>query len=250
MRQGRKQGFFRKTRAASLIGYALLVGLIAIAAIGAIGRIGEELDALFGGVASSLEVALAEPEAPGDPCANPDNLVPENYGLECEDGAFFAGFSDFGTNPPLFIAPTNESGLLTWEVPDPEDGFSPLFTPDNGDGEELTDIILSQIDDDWGPFPAAEACRTRGSQWFLPSLTELGIIWTNLVDTNNNETLDGSEQADAEAAYGLDFTSGGGRYWSSVNTTQTNTAWCRRFLTNGTCGPQKTSTENVRCARR
>lgn len=119
MQKTETQKSIPRQRGASLTGYGLIVGLIAIAAIAAVGNVGQQVTALFGGVAAQMEMASAgavggggsggvgneesgEEEEEEEACADPvgEGVEP---GTLCADGSFYIGAHDYGEGlEPLF----------------------------------------------------------------------------------------------------------------------------------------------------
>lgn len=212
--------FFGSKKAASLTGYGLVVGLIAVIAISAVTRVGEQVAQLFIGVDNSLSEAInnsqegqtAESAAAGDPCADPDSLTePTDFGLLCEDGSFFVGRLLDGNE--VFFASSDETSpgnFLDWGV---GPAANVAISTDSFDGPANTAALVT-----FGNTPAAAACDSKtGGNFYLPAQDEWFLFWNNLIDTNNNNTLDPAEQTATETSYGIDFigATGEGFYWTS-----------------------------------
>jgi hypothetical protein len=83
------------------------------------------------------------------------------------------------------------------------------------DGMTNTDI-LTQIEDDGAPYKAAHSCRDLGPEWYLPSSSELQILYDNR-HAIGNFTIDGvfpdgiywsSTESNASNAYHFNFRNG------------------------------------------
>lgn len=151
MAQGRyegQSGFYRQKRAASLTGYGLIVGLIAIAAIAALQGVGTEVTSLFSAVGTQMQSASAGASGSGgsgsggDETATgaliqPDNIQPMDQSIEIgetptlQSSAFtVTGGSDthiasqwqisatlFDFDPPLHDSGETGSALISYTVP-------------------------------------------------------------------------------------------------------------------------------------
>lgn len=138
-------------------------------------------------------------------------------GETCEDGAIFAGLTADGAR--MYVAQEGE-GARQWKT---EATFAP-GTSSMEDGFSNTAAMLAGE----GTYPAAEACRARGPEWYLPALSELATIYAN------------------SAALPVSFATSA--HWSSSEATATNAR--RRLLTGTSSGTTaKTSSLQVHCIR-
>lgn len=256
-RKNREDGLCQKRRGASLTGYGLIVGLVAIAAIAAISGVGQEVRTLFSDVAQAMQGTDGESGGGGgeeeeeeEGTCPPSPVAPGDLGCTAADGAFFAGNS--GGND-IFIAPTDEAntdlGFLAWG-PTGATGLNAMGT-NLTDGLVNTNTLMSLS----GTYPAAQACADKslgGANWYLPAREELRDVWFNLVDTDDDNNLSPAEQSAAEAAYGFDFVgdNGTGRYWSSSEHSNNNNARSVRFDINSHIFINKGTGISVRCMRR
>jgi len=216
--------------------------------------------------ALSFTIEVTEPHAlpavgtlcPDPPQGGPQGPVPGDLGCTAPDGAFFAGTYDNGefgfmlAGKKMYIHPgdvtTPPDDLRIWGPFNTEnfDARSPEFGADN------TQALVDAAD----AHPAAQACHDLGGDWYLPAEDELNMLWTNLVDTDNSgvgTAVTAAEQADAEDAFGFDFTVafGQGIYWSSTEEAS-NSAWMQRFSNGNASSNSKAGGINecaVRCVR-
>jgi len=143
-------------------------------------------------------MAFHEP-APPDPCA----LSP-SPGDVCADGTIYAGLSPDG-NVAMYTTPA-DAGLFTWN----DDGLAgdAIDTPmvncvstevSCRSGEDNTALLITEDSDSAlagiQPHNAAHHCSdlvAHGhSDWYLPAIEELGILFDNLVDQNGDNTPGG-----------------------------------------------------------
>jgi hypothetical protein len=108
-------------------------------------------------------------------------------------------------------------------------------TPSQITGATNTATLVASSDGD-SPFPAAVGCHSQTfgghSDWYLPALSELSLVWVNLVAgvLQNGFTL-------------------GSDYWSSSEVSPTQ-AWAQNFNNNANSNQSKTLVYYVRCARK
>ena len=151
-------------------------------------------------------------------------LLDLEIGETCE-GVIYAGVS--GGNR-IYTTPA-DTGVFTWD--DGEDHRIPTSARSTSDGKLNTDTLvsISEGDNISAPFEAAIACRTLGTEWYLPSIDELNTLFDNQIDIGG-----------FPATY----------YWSSTELSD------RRVLDkNFSTGDEnvnwnKQNTHNVRCVRR
>jgi Flp pilus assembly pilin Flp len=130
MKTARKASIFERRRGASLLGYGLIVGLLAVVAIGAIGGVGDSVEGLFSRVDEDMSNALPaidlesddnddeEPEAPSGlyaftgftftPCGQTGATGPDLTACQT------AYSSDFDENPSYFNV---TAGIQNWTAP-------------------------------------------------------------------------------------------------------------------------------------
>ncbi|GAB5388697.1 MAG: hypothetical protein Alpg2KO_16650 [Alphaproteobacteria bacterium] len=155
-----------------MVNYGLAVGLISIVALVAVQGVGSSVNDLFGTVADTVGNTSAGGSA-GDstPDACAATLSASDHGLECADGAFYAG-NIFGND--LFVAATDE-GRFAWNADDTMN--SGLTSMSGTDGVAFSNQILADSE----AKPAAQACADKsGGDWYLPSSDELVAIYANL----------------------------------------------------------------------
>jgi|GEM_PF-2859501 len=88
-------------------------------------------------------------------------------GTVCPDGAIYAGSLN---DTRLYAAPNDEIELKLWSNVYVNTGATSTI-----DGLANTNTLVSLSD----PYPAAEACRVKGSAWYFPSKDELNVMYTN-----------------------------------------------------------------------
>lgn len=252
----------KKERAASLTGYGLIVGLIAVVAIAAISNVGSSVSTLFGKVANDMETVSngsansggsGSTGSSGDPCASSPAI-----GALCDDGTIYAGLTPDG-NVPLYVracdlgmdsynevAGTCDSGTrskIPWNNGNSGNRVLTTAIAEN-DGDGNTAILLT-TDSDSGtagvqPHQAAEACNALGAGWYLPASAEMQVIYTNL----------GAPGAPLRATFHTSTGYPDEVYWTSRDNAESS-AWVGRFnsgnVTNGNFFKQ--TGFNVRCVR-
>lgn len=168
---------------------------------------------------------------PGSGATGPSGC--DNIGDQCSggdyDGLYYIG--SVGGND-IYAAASDESG--TYE-------YGGYGTDLNGDNSS----VAPELDDDglantnWlltsgeGDHEAAQACRDKGADWYLPARDELNLMW-EMVDTHG-------------VSAGLN--TGGGLYWSSTEHDD-GYAWIQRFSDGNQASTHKLSSFLVRCVRR
>jgi uncharacterized protein YdeI (BOF family) len=167
----------------------------------------------IGGVTDQWDVTTAAPAPTGCP----------NIGDVCSEGSIYAG--DY-LGSPLYTKATDQ-GQLTWGPVTTTGATS--FT----DGAANTDILVGLS----GTYPAAEACRALGAEWYLPSRDELDVLYTNRV---------------AIGGFNTSGTFPAGWYWSSSegDSNYSFTARDQRFSDGTPNGNSKYFELAVRCVRR
>ncbi len=223
-----------------------------------------EIAALFTGTGGTLT----------DPCSS---VGPGDEGTICADGSVYAGTIDGdGTGPggdvEIFITPydldnsphtapdimsdgNTNRGSFAYKVNFTESSVLACIPinadPECHDGQTLTDQLVNGTGPDGPSTPSMHhapiACDNLSfggqSDWYLPSVQELDLIYDNLVvgapDVNTDNITDD---------FGF-VNSVSGRYWSSSESASDG-GWSQRFSDgfNGDTG--KSSTLFVRCARR
>lgn len=157
------------------------------------------------------------------PCGNP--LV---IGCVAADGAIYAGSTVGGS--PMYVATADETAS-SWGGMKEACGPGGLKNSID-DGLTNTDLLVS----DSHSHPAADACRARGTNWYLPSDKELQTIIDNRAQLSAANLPIASTQL----------------YWSSSETgigRWGETAYARRF--DGSVSMQaKNISWRVRCVRR
>lgn len=118
----------------------------------------------------------------------------------------------------------SDQGQFTWG-PDVVTGAT-----STSDGLSNTNVLLGLA----GSYPAAEACRGLGAEWYLPSKDELNVLYTNRA-TIGGFNLSGSFPA--------------GWYWSSSEN-HFNAARIQRFSDGNQSTSYKSNGLSVRCVRR
>jgi hypothetical protein len=120
--------------------------------------------------------------------------------------------------------------LLQWSS---EAGINTgAISPD--DGLSNTNILVGLA----GSYPAAEACRALGNEWYLPAPNELRLIWDELTEAQR-------------IAMGINITGdwSAGWYWSSSE----NDSWYvsdQAFHDGTIAGHGRAASLAVRCVRR
>lgn len=191
-----KKRILKNKRAASLTGYGLVVGLIAVVAISAVSSTGEQVQNLFGFVANNLDDARAGVVDSGSGSGGggggaPDDGCP-NIGDTCTDGTIYAGLS-LDDSEKLYIMPTDQSGSVNWKNVGTA-SFAPVDMCSSGSttcftGAANTAFLTSTANFPSGTHLAAEVCTgfsgAGNNDWFLPSIAELDVIYSNMVANNH-----------------------------------------------------------------
>lgn len=154
-----------------------------------------------------------------------------SVGDVCSDGSIFAGFMVYNNTScePLYVTDNNQSASSQWktasgtnDITDPDDHVNGQYNRDNRGG---------------GTFPAFALCESNTyhgkSDWYLPALTELNLLWLNRA------------AIDANAA--SNFTTSNYRSSTEINT---NDACYQYFGTGQQYNGSKLSYYGVRCVRR
>ncbi|WP_412033203.1 DUF1566 domain-containing protein [Nitratireductor aquimarinus] len=182
-----------------------------------------------------LEVCLSSGDwqALGPVGEGPDPCETGPIGTVCtSDGAVFAGLTV--GNARMYVADADETANGgTYQY---GGYFMDLNWPNDGAVPELLDDGLANTD--WllangtGDHDAAQVCRDRGPDWYLPAIEELGDIYANRAQL-------GPANLPASTSY----------YWSSSENT-TDRARVQRFSDGGQYSHDKDRTYLVRCVRR
>lgn len=151
-------------------------------------------------------------------------LDPPPAGTVCADGAIYIGKTDLvdASTVAVFAAPDDE-GQFQWKVSATSTAGAVDSTTD---GLANTDAIEAAGLSD---HPAAEACRDRGPEWYLPSINELILM---------------------QGPSGVIGAVADEYYWASAQSTITSSA--RRRIIAGSTGSSttsKTTSHYVRCVR-
>ena len=183
-------------------------------------------------------------------------------GQVCSDGSVYAGIStDDGRH--MYVARcdvgmswsgsacTGTRSLLPWN--DGNSNWTTVGVPDDDRGENNTANIIVTDSNNVAPgvqeHEAAQACAdyddgNGNTDWYLPSRSELGVIYENLVD--------GSPDDNNPDPVISGFSTGGLTYWSSSenNLNMERQARQRRFNDGNNNVTNKDSLNAVRCARK
>lgn len=171
-----------------------------------------------GGVSDQWDVTTAAP--PPDCDTGP-------VGTVCEDGTVYAG--TFG-GQRIYLATADEPGTYRWKT----STSATSGTTSTTDGFANTEAMIAA---GASAHPAAQQCRSKGPDWFLPSQEQFRRIvrnWNSMVTANlpgNPDDL----------------------YWTSLQSSNTTYAYVYKFqygLSSYSDAQSKTSSFNVRCARR
>lgn len=181
----------------------------------------------FQGCDGSNWVAFHDPQCPAGDC-DPCKTGP--VGTVCtSDGAVYAGTTVGGVR--MYVATADESGTYAWG------GQNTDFNGDNNAVEpELLEDGLANTN--WlllngnGSHDAAQACRDKGSDWYLPAREEYREIYDNRAQLGT-------------ANLPTDTTI----YWSSSERDGAY-AWLRRFSDGWYFYNGKNGLHPVRCVRR
>lgn len=131
-----------------------------------------------------------------DDCSGGCIYTALTIGESC-DGVIYAGLSG-GNRIYTTVA---DQGWFQWKT---ENTTTAAYSTTNGvantNAMETAGLSLH---------PAAQACRALGTEWYLPSQTELDLLYDNLVDQNGDNTPGGP--------LGSTFGFGASQYWSSTD---------------------------------
>lgn len=118
------------------------------------------------------------------------------------DGAIYAGISPDGTGSRMFMSTRHDAGTTKWATPAQLTTDSPVDNclSRNAIDAACTDgfgntTVLHAL----GEYPAASVCRSKGANWYLPSLAELDLIYSNIdkldgfLQGNNRDIWSSSE---------------------------------------------------------
>lgn len=144
-------------------------------------------------------------------------------GTACADGAVYAGTLS-GTR--LYAAPADESGTFLWKT----SNTATAGTTSTTDGSANTDAMAVA---GLAAHPAGQACRNRGSEWYLPALDELNVLYAN------HSGVGGFDVVDSYYWSSTEYSSNGARLQGFADGTQS-------FVSKNTTS----YTMLVRCVRR
>lgn len=194
----------------------------------------------------------------GNPAVNwsvttavPDPCETGPVGTRCtSDGAIYAGDTVGGVR--LFAAACDHD--MTWDGSTctasqamREWRTTNTATPVAGsltDGVANTDAMVTA---GIALFPAAEACRNVGAEWYLPARNELDTIWSNLV--NGSPDIAPNDDITDDFTFDISGLFPATWYWSSSEEGP-GTGWSQRFSNGFQGGITKNSGTAVRCVRR
>ncbi|MGA0827819.1 MAG: hypothetical protein ACO3PW_10750, partial [Gemmobacter sp.] len=162
-----------------------------------------------------------------DWCTDPALVAAASPGAVCQDGSVYAG--TIGGNA-LFTT-TTDQGQFSWNNGTTNYTNTGATSTSNGLANTNTLVALA---DAGAPYNAANACRSLGSEWYLPSRDELNVLYVN------RAAIGGFNPSGAIYA---------GWYWSSPDIYTTN-AWCQRFTDGSQHSREKYYVMSVRCVRR
>ena len=167
-----------------------------------------------GGVWEELDAGSGDPCSPA--CGDPA------LGTVCADGAVYGGITVGGAR--MYVASADQAGMLQWKTT----SSLTTGTDSSSDGLTNTDAMAAA---GIALHTAAQSCRTRGAEWYLPAIDELATLYANRTQL---------------AAANLPTT---GTHWSSSQR-NASTGWMFQFGTGSTTSNEKTTTRAVRCVRR
>jgi len=120
------------------------------------------------------------------------------------------------------------------------------------DGPGLTATLVA----DAGTHEAAETCDALGAGWYLPAISEVDVMYANLIATDDPDhplpTVNNAADDSNSGTIGplrSSFNVGGTWYWSSSEL-NSNVAWFQLFTDGNQSTSLKTPNRLVRCARR
>ena len=153
------------------------------------------------GLASAPDSVTVTVRAQADPCIGV-------IGAVCVNGSVYAGLHG---GAPLFTTPSDQ-GRFSWN-----NGVSGNWTFSGAtsisNGLSNTNRLVSLVDAG-APYRAARACRALGADWYLPSQSELYVLFTNRA---------------AIGGFNLTGVLPGGWYWSSYEPNADSFARAYRF---------------------
>lgn len=146
-------------------------------------------------------------------------------GGTCPNGTIYVGVA--GANR-VYIRSSDSAASLMQKT----SATATIGTDSANDGVLNTDAMVTA---GIALHPAAQACRAHGPKWYLPSLNEIKIVWTNRV------AIDAT-------GIGINMTA---NYWSSQQQTAgPSNAMIQNMSTGGSGITSKMSSFRVRCAYR
>ena len=156
-------------------------------------------------------------------------------------GGFVFSVTDGGLHG-LEAAPVDQSEGTGWGCFD--DNVSDAAGADIGTGAQNTDAIISFECDDGSPAAlAATGYELNGYyHWFLPSMSELILMYENLADSDGNRSNSGPEDLNNVGGFANEW------YWSSTQMSAT-TARVVLFDNGNQGGELKINTARVRAVR-
>jgi len=161
---------------------------------------------------------------PADPCETGP------VGTVCaSDGAVYAGTTVGGAR--MYVAAADEGGGYRYGGYGTDlNGNNSSVAPElRDDGLANTDWLLANGE---GDHDAAQACRDRGADWYLPAIDELGTLYANRAQLSTANLPTSTSW-----------------YWSSSES-NFSTARIQRFSDGGQNLNGKNLTSLVRCVRR
>jgi hypothetical protein len=177
----------------------------------------------------------------------------EIFVKRCDQGMTWDGTACIGTRSTLQWKNVNTESNTT------NLGGGSVITLDAAvNGPNNTAVLLADVS---GTHAAANSCDALAGNWYLPALTELDVIYSNLAegehvaddDTDNPRptTVGGGNLSSGNKNGPLvaGFNIGGSTYWSSSEFFTTN-AWFQRFSDGSQNVTSKVNGLLVRCARR
>lgn len=162
----------------------------------------------------------AEEGETGGPCVG-------SIGAVCADGTVYAG--EFG-GEPLFTTAA-DLGQFSWN--NGSENWTETGATEYFDGLANTNALVA-LSDAGAPYGAANACRSLGADWYLPSDGELGLLRENRV---------------AIGGFDLSGSFPEGRYWSSTEMLATYGGY-QNFNDGSVAYLNKNFEFSVRCVRK